>query len=447
MSTIVTRIPPSPTGHFHIGTARTALFNYLFARHHGGRIVFRSEDTDRTRSKREYEDEIIEGLHWLGIEWDEFSRQSEHAPRHRELLEKLVAEGKAYVSAEPAKDAPERTVEVVRLKNPGKVITFTDLVRGDITFDTTELGDFVIARSLGDPLYHFAVVVDDMDALVTHVIRGEDHISNTPRQILIQEALGAPRPAYAHIPLILDEKRAKLSKRSGATAVTDYRNEGVLPEALVNYLALLGWSPGDDREDFSLAELVAAFSLEGVQKSGAAWSREKLLSVNQRWMRKLSDADFLTHLDVGRNSSYMPEERLAKTVPLLKERAQTFGEARDLLSGELACLFTAPTPSLDTLRAKEPADRPGLTKTALEGILAPLESLPDGVSVEAVKDTLMPLADAEEAKGKGGRGAVLWPLRYALSGQERSPDPFTLITILGKGESRDRIRTALAILG
>ncbi len=447
MSTIVTRIPPSPTGHFHIGTARAALFNYLFARHHGGRIVFRSEDTDRTRSKREYEDEIIEGLHWLGMEWDEFSRQSENAPRHRELLEKLVAEGKAYVSAEPAKDAPERTVEVVRLKNPGKAITFTDLVRGDITFDTTELGDFVIARSLGDPLYHFAVVVDDMDASVTHVIRGEDHISNTPRQILIQEALGAPRPAYAHIPLILDEKRAKLSKRSGATAVTDYRNEGFLPEALVNYLALLGWSPGDDREDFSLAELVATFSLEGVQKSGAAWSREKLLSVNQRWMRKLSDADFLTHLDVGRNSSYMPEERLAKTVPLLKERAQTFGEARDLLSGELACLFTAPTPSLDTLRAKEPADRPSLTKTALEGILAPLESLPDGVSVEAVKDTLMPLADAEETKGKGGRGAVLWPLRYALSGQERSPDPFTLITILGKGESRDRIRTALAILG
>ena len=293
---VVTRIPPSPTGRLHIGTARTALFNYLFTKHEGGTIVFRSEDTDKERSKREHEKEIVEGLQWLGLSWDSFSRQSEGTERHAELLQQIVGEGKAYVSREPAKDDPAWEVEVVRLKNPGRSVTFHDEIRGDITFDTTELGDFVIARSLRDPLYHFAVVVDDMDTGVTHVIRGEDHISNTPRQILIQEALGAPRPIYAHIPLILDAKRAKLSKRSGATSVMDYRDEGFLPEALVNYFALLGWSPDSDREDFSLAELVDAFTLEGVQKGGAAFDKEKLFSVNQRWMRKLSNADFLSQL-------------------------------------------------------------------------------------------------------------------------------------------------------
>ena len=446
---VVVRIPPSPTGRLHIGTARTALFNYLFARHNGGAIVFRSEDTDRTRSKKEYEDEIIAGLNWLGISWDSFSRQSEHASRHRELLEKLVGEGKAYVSAEPAKDDPSKTVEVVRLKNPGKSVTFTDLIRGDITFDTAELGDFVIARSLDDALYHFAVVVDDMDALVTHIIRGEDHISNTPRQILIQEALGAARPEYAHLPLILDAKRAKLSKRSGtATSVMDYKDDGFMPEALVNYLALLGWSPGTPQEDFSLADLVEAFSLDGIQKSGAAWSREKLLSVNQRWMRKLPGDEFLARLTSlpALSVGMTQKDTLVKSVPLLKERAQTFAEARELLSGELACLFEAPALDPAKILAKEPADRSGMTVAALHGLLEPLSGLPDDISAETARSVVMPLADAEEAKGKGGRGAVLWPLRYALSGQERSPDPFTLIALIGKQESVSRIGKALSLL-
>ncbi|MFA6407976.1 MAG: glutamate--tRNA ligase family protein [Candidatus Paceibacterota bacterium] len=456
MSTVVTRIPPSPTGRFHIGTARTALFNYLFARHHGGSVVFRSEDTDRARSKKEYEDEIIAGLTWLGISWDSFSRQSENTDRYHELLEKLVAEGKAYVSSEPAKDDQTKTVEVVRLKNPGASITFTDLIRGDITFDTTELGDFVIARSMTDALYHFAAVVDDMDAKISHVIRGEDGLSNTPRQILIQEALGAPRPAYAHLPLILDDKRAKLSKRSGtATSVMDYRDEGFLPEAIVNYLALLGWNPGDDREEFSLEQLVEEFSLEHVQKSGASWNRDKLLSVNQHWMRRLSDEDFIKHLDSAtadtrcQNAFQTPgvqQSRVHKAVPLLKDRAQTFAEAREMLSGELLCLFEKPSLDLAKLVAKEPTERPGMTKTALESLSEALKSLPDDVSAESAKEALMSLADAEEAKGKGGRGGTLWPLRYALSGQERSPDPFTLISILGREEAVSRVEKAIAIL-
>ncbi len=449
MSAVVTRIPPSPTGRFHIGTARTALFNYLFARHTGGTIVFRSEDTDRARSKKEYEDEIIEGLTWLGISWDSFSRQSERAGRYRELLEQIIKEDKAYVSTEPSREDPSRMVDIVRLRNPGSNVTFTDIIRGDITFDTTELGDFVIARSLDDALYHFAVVADDSDAGVTHVIRGEDHISNTPRQILIQEALGAARPAYAHLPLIVDEKRAKLSKRSGATSVMDYRSEGFLPEALVNYLALLGWSAGNDREEYSLSELVEAFTLENVHKSSAAWDREKLLSVNQRWMRKLSDGDFMNHLsapcrDVVRPD--MDEEKLKKAIPLLKERSRTFKEAQDMLSGELSCLFSEPTLDRAKLAAKELQDRPRMTKTALETLAEAIKSLQEGVSAEAVKEAIMPLADAEEARGKGGRGAVLWPLRYALSGQERSPDPFTLISILGKEASVSRVQKAIAIL-
>ncbi|MDD2657345.1 MAG: glutamate--tRNA ligase family protein [Candidatus Pacebacteria bacterium] len=454
MTSVVTRIPPSPTGRFHIGTARTALFNYLFARHAGGTIVFRSEDTDRTRSAKEHEDEIVAGLAWLGISWDSFSRQSEHTERYRELLEKIVGEGKAYISKEPGKEDPSTTVEVVRLRNPGTDITFTDLIRGDITFNTAELGDFVIARSMNDALYHFAVVADDMDSGVTHVIRGEDHISNTPRQILIQQALGAPRPAYAHLPLILDEKRAKLSKRSGtATSVVDYQDEGILPEALVNYLALLGWNPGDNREYFSLEELVEAFTLEKVQKSGAAWSREKLLSVNQHWMRALSDSDFLAHVrDIVSPSSNdgltmsINSETLKKAVPMLKERAHTFSEAREMLSGELSCLFSVPEIDPSQLVKKELPDTPDMTKTALESLLEALKALPEGLSPEAVKEALMPLADAAEAKGKGGRGALLWPLRYALSGADRSPDPFTLVSILGVAESVSRVQKAIAIL-
>lgn len=439
---VVTRIPPSPTGHLHIGTVRTALFNYLYARHHGGRFVFRSEDTDKTRSTKAFEEEIIEGLAWLGLQHDgDIVRQSERVARHSELLQKIVDERKAYVSEEESKNEPGKTVSVVRLKNPGKDITFRDEVRGDITFNTEELGDFVIARSIDDPLYHFAVVADDWDMGVTHVIRGEDHISNTPRQILIQEALGAPRPAYAHLPLILAADRSKLSKRHGAVSLLEYRTEGFLPEALINYLALLGWSAGNDQEDYSLAELVEAFDLSGVHKGGAVWDREKLLSVNQRWMRKLTDEEYLTRGELTAPDA----EKLRAAVPLLKERAKTFAEAREMLSGELRCLFEALPVTTENLTAKEPEGMDGFTKSALEGALKLVEALPEGVSAEAVKERVMPFADANP-KEKGGRGAVLWPLRYALSGLERSPDPFTLIAILGPKEAAARIQKSAALL-
>ena len=439
---VVTRIPPSPTGRLHIGTARTALFNYLFARQQGGEVIFRSEDTDRARSTKEFEDEIIAGLTWLGLSWDSFSRQSERSTRYADLLHTAIATGKAYVSKEPAKDDPSREVEVVRLRNPGTEVIFEDLIRGPINTHTGELGDFVIARSVDDALYHFAVVVDDNDGGVTHVIRGEDHISNTARQILIQEALGFTRPAYAHLPLILAADRSKMSKRHGAVSVEAYRDQGFLPEAIVNYLALLGWNPGDEREDFTLPELVEAFDLAKVHKSGAVFDMTKFRSVNQRWMRKLGDDAFIA----AGNLSAPDAGILEKAVPLLKERASTFGEAREMLAGELSCLFRAPAQDPGKLRAKEPPEVPGYTKTALESLLEPIGALPEGVSAEAAKEALMPLADQAEGERKGGRGAVLWPLRYALSGAERSPDPFTLVSILGPAESISRIKTAIAIL-
>lgn len=453
MNKVVTRIAPSPTGQMHIGTVRTALFNYLFAKQHGGTYFVRIEDTDKERNKAEWVDAIWKDFDWCGLIPDARYIQSEHLERHRELLAALVTEGKAYISKEPSNDDPSREVEIVRLKNPGARITFTDLIRGEVSFDTTELGDFVIARSIDDPLYHFAVVVDDVDAGVTHIIRAEEHLSNTPRQILIQEALGFSRPQYAHIPLILAPDRSKLSKRKHGASLEHYRDEGFLPEAIINYLALLGWNPGTDEEHFALPELIERFSLDRVQKSGAIFDETKLKSVNQHWMRELSDDSFLAHLmdivspshDDGLTMS-INSEILKKTVPLLKERARTFKEAREMLDGELSCLFDRPVLDRNQLSIKEPTERPLMTKTALEGLLEPLEALQNDVSAEAVKDTLMPLADAEEAKGKGGRGAVLWPLRYALSGQERSPDPFTLVSILGKEEAASRIRNALAIL-
>lgn len=438
---VVTRIPPSPTGHLHIGTVRTALFNYLFTKKNGGTIVFRSEDTDRARSTPEFEAEIMEGLSWLGISWDSFSRQSERTERYKELLHKAIDSGAAYISKEPAKDDPTREVEVVRLKNPGKEVIFEDLIRGPINTHTGELGDFVIARSIDDALYHFAVVVDDSDAGVTHVIRGEDHISNTARQILIQEALGLSRPAYAHLPLILAADKSKMSKRHGAVSLIEYQKEGFLPETILNYLALLGWNPGTEQEDFSLTELVDAFDLARVHKSGAVFDMVKFKSVNQRWMRKLSDDDFITKGGFEIRDAKM----LRAAVPLMKERAATFQEAREMLGGELSCLFSAPAPDVSILKAKEPEGVVGYTKTALEGTLGLILALPEGITAEAVKDALMPYAD-QNPKENGGRGAVLWPLRYALSGAEKSPDPFTLVSILGAAESASRIRTALALL-
>lgn len=431
---IITRIPPSPTGHLHIGTARTALFNYLFAKKHGGHMIFRSEDTDQARSKREFEEEIIEGLTWLGIAWDnrEIIRQSEQAPLYREKLEAIIASGHAYVSKEPAKDDPSKTVEIVRLKNPNKDITFTDLVRGDITFNTTELGDIVIARSIDDALYHFTVVVDDEAAGVTHVIRGEDHISNTPRQILIQEALGYSRPAYAHIPLILAPDKSKMSKRHGAVAIKEYREAGYLPEAIINFLALMGWNPGTDQELFTLPELVEQFSLDHVQKSGAVFNPQKFTWFNRQYLERLTDADFDAYVRTVPLLAALPDDTYEKLRPTLRERTNTRQELITAIeAGEYDFLQDSHSYDVALLKWKNDTH----VHEALPRLkqVHQLLQTADFSTPETIKTAVW--SYAEEI----GKGEVLWPLRVALSGQERSPDPFTLAYILGQSTTLARI--------
>ena len=271
---VIVRMAPSPTGNFHVGSARTALFNFLFARKNNGKFILRIEDTDKERSKKEFEDDIFESLEWLGLKHDESYRQSERGEVYKSYIEKMLDEGSVYESDD----------KVIRFKNPNKKIKFNDLIRGEIEFDTTELEDFVIAKSVNEPLYHLAVVIDDFESGITHVIRGEDHISNTARQILIQEAIGAPRPIYAHLPLILAPDRSKLSKRKHGESVSldYYRNKGYSPAAIINYLALLGWNPGTEQEIFTLEELIKVFDLSRVHKGGAIFDEKKLAWVNRK---------------------------------------------------------------------------------------------------------------------------------------------------------------------
>ncbi len=431
MSKVITRFPPSPTGFLHIGSVRTALFNYLFAKHHGGEMVFRFEDTDKERSKTEFEEDIIEGLKWLGLSWDNDTvyKQSERTELYREHLHRLIAQGKAY-EAEEGKDGTAR--RVIRFKNPNTPITFADAVRGDVTFDTTDLSDFVIAKNADEPLYHFTVVVDDAQMGVTHVIRGEDHISNTPRQILILEALGFVRPAYAHIPLILAPDRSKMSKRHGAVSVTEYRAQGIIPEALINYLALLGWNPGGEQELFTLSELVEQFSLERVHKGGAVFGMEKLTWFNFEHLKRLSDAEYEARLRAFTDKAF--DTRL---VPLIKERAQTLKEATELIEEYNFLGDIQYDPALLLNKGKI---APEVAKKHLQQITKLLENGKDRQEKEYIKFWLMPYAMEH------GKGDVLWPLRVSLSGKEKSPDPFTIASLLGLNEVRSRIEKAIKML-
>lgn len=437
---IATRFAPSPTGYLHGGNYRTAIFAYLFAKKSGGKFIVRIEDTDRERSKPEYEENIWETIHWLGLQPDETFRQSGHQARHREELLRLIQSGAAYVSKETPAE-PGQRAEVIRFRNPNKTVSFEDAIRGTITFDTTDLGDFVIAKSETEPVFHFAVVVDDADAGVTHVVRGEDHISNTPRQILIQQALGYPTPVYAHLPLVLGPDRAKLSKRRGAKALTDYRNEGFLPEAMINYLALLGWHPEGEQELFSVAELAQAFSLERIQKSAAIFDEVKLRWFNHEHLKRLSGEEFARRLQAFMQAQEIPAPaHLSAAAPLLQERSQTLLEAAQALeSGEFSFLDAAPACSVDLLLKGAKAEKDAV-KGHLAAVPGLIEALPERPSPEAVKEAIFPYAT------KQGRSAVLWPLRVALSGKERSPDPFTLISLLGKEETLKRIATASSML-
>lgn len=438
---VITRIAPSPTGHLHIGTARTALFNYLFARHHGGTFIIRSEDTDRARSTKEFESAILEGLEWLGFEHDEFYRQSERGDIYRNHLETLIETGKAYISKEDSKNEPGKKVELVRLRNPGRTITFEDAIRGEIAFDTTELGDFIIARSLDDALYQFTVVVDDFLSGVTHVIRGEDHISNTPRQILIGEAIGAPRPIYAHLPLILAPDRSKLSKRHGAVSISDYRKDGFIQAAIINYLGLLGWNPGTEQEVFTIKELIEAFDLNKIQKGGAVFDMEKFRWFNREHIRKFTDAELIDAVEDAVPEALRgiaPKERIERLLPLIRERVYTLKDIETgITDGEFSFAFSEPVYETSLLKWKKDTDiSAGLPRLLRAKEL--LINIPDFPTAEEAKAALWDYAE------EVGKGELLWPLRIALTGREQSADPFTVISVIGTESARNRIDAACA---
>ena len=439
---IITRFAPSPTGLLQAGNYRTAVFSYLFARHHGGKFILRIEDTDKARSKKEYEDNIIESLAWLGLEYDEKFLQSERFEIHKKLLQKLVEEDRAYVSKEKNVKEGDRA-EVIRFRNPNKKVSWVDAIRGKVEFDTTELGDFVIAKSFEEPIFHFAVVVDDGTMGITHVIRGEDHISNTPRQILIYEALGLEVPVFAHLPLVLAPDRSKLSKRKGAKAMTEYRKEGFLPEALINYMALVGWNPGTEQEIFTKKELVKDFSLERVQKSGAIFSEEKLRWVNKEHIKKMpvdKQINVAKEIlcDIGINESLLTPSLLNRLTPIIFDRIETFGDIKKMYAdGELEYYFSRPKIVPQKLLWKGQGSLSDVSKH-LKAVSSLLESVsPANWTAEGVKTAIWKYAE------EVGRGAVLWPLRFALSGRDKSPDPFTLCFVLGKEETLARLKESV----
>jgi glutamyl-tRNA synthetase len=425
---VVTRFAPSPTGFLHMGGVRTALYSFLFARKHKGTFALRIEDTDKARNKDEWTQALVSDLDWLGLKHDVYVVQSDRLSNHQSVIKKLIDSGQAYISKE--KDVKEgQRDEVIRFKNPNKKVTFTDLIRGDITVDTTDLGDFVIARSMEEPVYHLAVVVDDFEMGITHIIRAEEHISNTPRHILIQEAIGAPRPLYAHLPLVLADDRSKLSKRKHGEKVslTYYRSEGYLPEAIINFMALTGWNPGTDQEMFSLDELIETFDLAKVQKAGGIFNVKKLKWFNKQYISKMSLEEF------KKIAAPFVSNVNEKLWPLLKERTTILSELKDL--SEFDFLDKKPQYSKEKLNWKE---KPG-NKALLEETKTLVESVTD-FTKENVKSTLWPLAEKE------GKGEVLWPLRIALSGKDKSPDPFILCELLGKEESISRINHAISLL-
>lgn len=414
-----------------MGNYRTAVFAYLYAKKMGGTFILRIEDTDRARSKQEYEDNIIESLHWLGLSYDKRYRQSEHVESHTAHLRRLIDEGKAYISREEAKDGSGVMRDIVRFKNPNKVVAFDDLIRGRIETDTTDLGDFVIARSLNEPLFHLAVVIDDHEEGVTHVIRGEDHIPNTPRQMLIAEALGFPHPTYAHLPLVLSEDRTKLSKRKGALPVTAYRDMGYLPEAILNFMAFIGWNPGGEREIYTLSELVEVFDIGKIQKGGAILNVEKLKWMNKEHMRMQPQDKQLA--SVKAHLSRFSDDLLERLLPTIIERINAYGELPSIAEPEFGFFVHRPDVPKEKLVWKDDAE----SKT-LQHLVKVKELLVSAnfASAEDIKTAIMPYAETE------GKGNVLWPLRMSLSGQEKSVDPFTISYALGKEETLLRIDNA-----
>ncbi len=477
------RLSPSPTGPLHIGTARTALFNMLFARQRGGEFILRIEDTDPVRSKREFEERMIDLLQWLGIRWDEGPdcgggygpyRQSERKEHYRKALEQLAARGSVYPcfctvemleaerkAQEGRKEAPryrgrcraippleaqrrmgagERVVWRLKMPEVPRDIVWEDIIRDEVRFSSRELDDFIIAKSFDEVLYNFACAVDDAAMAITHVFRGEEHISNTPKQILIAESLGFPAMEYGHIPLILNPDRTKMSKRQGNVDLEYYRTAGYLPEALVNFLALLGWNPGDNREIFSLESLVSDFSIERVHKSGAVFSLSKLQWVNREYLRVLPLETLLERLEPHIPEPWRPDPRNQDVLELIRDRLTVLSDFWQM--SEFFYVWPTDYPPqrlIWKLNNNETEEMRRKTRESLMALRLWLQAQTfawGAIMLEAaLKDWI----------AKEGRvvGEILWPMRVALSGREASPSPFDIAGILGKEETQKRLDGAI----
>jgi glutamyl-tRNA synthetase len=479
--TVRVRFAPSPTGHLHIGGVRTALYNWLWARHNNGVFVYRSDDTDGERSEQQYVDDIVAGLVWLGIDWDEgigvggphgTYKQSDRFHRYREVAETLVAEGKAYYSfatreqldafrkemqaagKTPAYDGrfrvdPDEAARRIdageaapirfAVPRPGETV-FEDVVRGEVAFDHEQVDDFVILRSDGSPTYHLASTVDDVDYAITHVIRGEDILSSTPKHVLVTEAMGAERASYAHLSLLMGPDGSKLSKRHGDTSLRAYREMGLVPDTLVNYLALLGWSPGDD-EIVDRDTMVRLFDLTDVTRASAVFDRDKLLWMNGVYIRNLSPVDFaattlpLVEADLDRTLDDEERATFEEIAALVQERAKTLDEVPPqvrFLFSEIEYDEASWTKVMGTEQAPI-AVREG------RRALVDIESWSD----ESVEAALRGMLESNELSARKG----LQPLRVAISGSSVSPPLFESIRILGKERSLARLDTAAARLG
>jgi glutamyl-tRNA synthetase len=493
-SDIRVRIAPSPTGPLHIGTARTALFNFLFARHAGGTFVLRLEDTDVARSTVAFEKDILDGLHWLGITWDEgpgvagleeagpyapyrqMARVDDYAAAARDLLEKdaaypcyctpeqLEADRKAQEAAKQpvrylghcatlttderaAKEAESRRGALRFRVRPG-VVGWNDLVRDRVEIDTANLGgDFVIVRADGNPLYHFTVVVDDMAMQISHVIRGEDHVSNTPKHILLFEALGYPLPVFGHLPLILNPDGTKMSKRKSQTAVADYVAQGFLREALVNYFSFLGWSPGTEEDVLTLDEIIERFELDKVHKGGARFDRERLEWLNGQWIRRLDDDDlverlmpFLEAAQLAGQIDRLPSpEEIRSLLPIVRERMPTLAALADTM-GFLWIDDLAVDPAAVVPKRWDAA-------TTREGLVAArdLMAAHDAVTWEA-DELEPPLRALVEARGWKA-GDLFMAIRVAATGKSATPPLFDTLVALGRDRTIARLDAAIARLG
>ncbi len=460
--TIRTRFAPSPTGYLHVGGARTALFSWLHARKHGGQFVLRIEDTDIERSTIESVNAILEGMTWLGLEYDEGPiYQTKRFERYKEVIQQLLESGHAYRcyctkeeleqmreeqkrrKEKPRYDGrcragakPREGVEpVIRFRNPLEgVVVVDDLVRGRILFDNSELDDLIIARSDGTPTYNLTVVVDDLDMGITHVIRGDDHLNNTPRQINILRALGAEPPQYAHVPMILGDDGKRLSKRHGAVSVMQYREEGYLPEALLNYLVRLGWSCGD-REIFSLDEMITLFDIRDVNKAASTFNSEKLLWLNHQYIMNSEPEHVAHHLSYQMSKLDIdPTEgpSLVEVVKAQRERTKTLAEmARN------SAFFYRDFDEYD-----EKAARKNLKPAAVEPLTEMLDafrSLPEW-HAEAIHRIVVETAERRGLK----LGKVAQPLRVAVAGGPVSPPIDTTLQLLGKARTLQRIERAIA---